>query len=88
MEEHEPAMLLRIDKLELHPLLLKHILEGSNVTGIFDDLPLEQLLVLDTVSDEMPGLRWILRKQRGRYLLTVLSTKHVDKSRKEVKGQP
>ena len=81
--------LVKLEILSLHPKLLEAIQSGSNVTGIYRELPLEDILVLDQMSTEHPGLRWVLRRQRrDRYLLTVLQTKHIDGTREEIKGQP
>lgn len=80
--------LTKLEILELAPEMLKAIQDGSNVTGIYRELPLEDILVLDQMSSEHPGLRWVLRRQRDRYLLTVLQTKHLDGTREEIKGQP
>ena len=57
----------------------------------YSELPLEELLVIDELSRSLyPGLRFNLRKQRGPggYILTMLPTKHLTKSRDEVKGEP
>jgi hypothetical protein len=85
MERQKP-ILLKLEELSLHPLLLDAIQKGTNVTGIYDELPLEELLALDDLRHEYPGLRWILRKQRGRYLLTVLKGRKLDLE--HVKGEP
>lgn len=80
--------LLKLEILELHPKLLDAIQNGSNVTGYYQDLPVEDLLLLDQMSSQYPGLRWVLRKQRQQYLLTVLQTKQLEKTREQVKGEP
>jgi hypothetical protein len=69
----ERPLLLRLENLELHALLLKAIEEGVSVKAVYDELPLEQILVLDMLTDERPSLRFMLRKERGRYSLTILS---------------
>ena len=86
MIDHETAILLRLEKFDLHPWLQKAIEERANVTAQFDSLPLEEMIVLDNLSEgDYPGLRWFLRKQRGRYLLSLLYPRHLDKRR--VKGE-
>ena len=81
------ARLLHLEVLELHPRLLKAIQEGNNVSAVYNELPLEELLVLDSMLDKYPGLRWVLRKQRdNHYVLTVLRGHHLEKP--EVKGEP
>lgn len=62
---------------------------GRPLSFRYGELPLEELLILDELSNEYPGLRFNLRKQRGRgtgYLLTILPGK--DMEREEVKGEP
>ena len=87
--QRQRAKLTKLYKLELEPIVIQHILSGNHVTGEYDSLPLEQLLVLDEMAQKLPGLRFVLRKQRGdKYLLTVLQTEHLDKTREEIKGEP
>lgn len=82
MIEHKPAILLKMEQFYLHPWLERALREKTNVTAIYDSLPLEELVMLDTVSDsEFPGLRWLLRRQRGRYLLTLMHPRHLDKGK-------
>jgi len=84
--EREKPILLKLEILDLDPRLLKAIQSGNNVSAVYDDIPIEELLVLDSVAEQYPGLRWVLRKQRGRYILTVLSGHHLTKPK--VKGEP
>ena len=89
MEKKGKAYLLKLEKFDLHPWLKRALAEGTNVTAIYDGLPLEELLMLDDLSNnELPGLRWVLRRQRGRYLLTILHPKHLEMTRDELKGEP
>jgi hypothetical protein len=89
MIEHKPAMLLKMEQFNLHPWIKRALQERTNVTAIYDSLPLEEMIMLDTLSDgELPGLRWVLRRQRGRYLLTLMHPKHLDKGAGEVQGEP
>jgi len=61
--------------------------KGIPLSFTYTELPLEELMVCDEMSQVYPGLRWNLRKQRGsRYLLTILPSKHVEDE--EVKGEP
>ena len=88
MIEHKPAILLKMEKFYLHPWLERALREKVNVTAIYDSLPLEELVMLDTLSDnDFPGLRWLLRRERGRYLLTLLYPRHSDKSAVKVRGE-
>jgi hypothetical protein len=80
--------LIKFDILTLDPRMLEAIQSGSNVTGIYSEFPLEDLLFLDEMTKELPGLRFVLRKQRDKYLLTVLQTKHLDQTREDVRGEP
>lgn len=84
--EREKPILLKLEILDLDPRLLKAIQEGHNVSAYYDDLPLEELLVLDTMTGKYPGLRWVLRRQRNRYILTILRGHHLEKP--QVKGEP
>lgn len=64
---------------------------GIPLSFRYVELPLEELLTIDELSKSLyPGLRFNLRKQRGhgRYILTLLPTKDVEKDFGEVKGQP
>jgi len=89
MIEHKPAILLKMVQFNLHPWLQKALELRTNVTAIYDSLPLEELVMLDTLTDsEFPGLRWVLRRQRGRYLLTIMHPKHLNKGPGEVRGEP
>ena len=73
LARREHPLLLRLESLELDTLLLKAIEEGASVKAIYDELPLEQVLVLDMLTGERPTLTFVLRKERGRYSLTILS---------------
>jgi len=56
------------------PEWLKYIRRHQNVTFRYTEFPLEELLVLNELSGQYPGLRWNLRKQRGDiFLLTILT---------------
>ena len=60
---------------------------GIPLTFPYDELPIEELMVCDEMSRVYPGLRFNLRKQRGRhYILTILPSKHIEFE--EVKGEP
>lgn len=62
---------------------------GIPLSFTYDELPFEELLVLDELNRTYPGLRFNLRKQRGRgkpYLLTILPSRHLEDE--EVKGEP
>lgn len=87
MQEHRPAILLRLNKFNLHPWLRTALEERTNVTAMYDSLPLEEMVMLDALSEgEYPGLRWLLRRQRGQYRLTLLFPTHVNKGRNQVTG--
>lgn len=63
------------------------VVEGRNMTLRYTQLPVEEILVLDEMAAQYPGLRFNLRKQRAnRYLLTILSVRHP--SSEEAKGEP
>lgn len=72
LANREHPILLRLEKLELDAPLLKAIEEGVSIKAIYDELPLEHILILDVLTDEHPKLRFLLRKERGRYSLTIL----------------
>ncbi len=87
IKEHERAFLIKVEKFDLSPWLRKALDESANVTAVYDGLPLEELLMLDNLSDTTyPGLRWNLRRQRGRYLLTLLHPHNIMGN--HVKGEP
>ena len=61
--------------------------KGIPLSFRLEELPLEELLVLDELSGQYPGLRFNLRKQRGaHYILTILPSKHIEED--TVKGEP
>ena len=72
MADRESPITLRLEHLEVDAPLVKAIEEGANIKLIYDQLPLEQILMLDILTDENPKLRFVLRKERGRYSLTIL----------------
>ena len=89
MREHEPAILLRLNKFNLHPWIRRALDEETNVTAIYNDLPLEEMVILDALSEsKYPGLRWVLRRQRGQYMLTLLFPTHLSKGKGQIKGEP
>lgn len=61
---------------------------GIPLSFTYNELPFEELLILDELGGKYPGLRFNLRKQRGRYLLTILPSKYPEKGQDEVKGEP
>ena len=72
LADRESPIILRLEHLEIDAPLVKAIEEGASIKLIYDQLPLEQILMLDILTDENPKLRFLLRKERGRYSLTVL----------------
>ena len=57
------------------------------MTLVYEDLPIDELKVLDELSMEYPGLRFSLFKQRAKYyMLTILPTQHWEEE--QVKGEP
>lgn len=68
------------------PEWFEHINKGQPITFTYGEIPIEELLILDTMTQQFPGLMFNLRKQRGaRYLLTIMPLRHVDKE--VVKGE-
>jgi len=60
---------------------------GIPLTFPYEELPIEELMVCDEMSKVYPGLRFNLRKQRGRrYLLTILPSKNIELE--GVRGEP
>ena len=51
-----------------------------------EELPLEEILALDECAHQYPGLRFNLRKQRGKYLLTILPPRHIGEE--NARGEP
>lgn len=78
-------LLLRLEWLELDAPLLKAIEEGATIKAIYDELPLQQVLLLGVLADEYPGLRWHLRKERDRYTLSILSNMEENNIERRVK---
>jgi hypothetical protein len=76
LANREHPLLLRLERLELDAPLVKAIEEGASIKAIYDELPLEQILMLDILTDENQKLRFVLRKERGRYSLTILGRQH------------
>ena len=76
LANREHPLLLRLERLELDGPLLRAIEEGASIKLIYDQLPLEQILMLDILTDENQKLRFVLRKERGRYSLTILSSQN------------
>jgi len=72
LADRERPLLLRLEHLEIDAPLVKAIEEGASIKLIYDQLPLEQILMLDILTDEQPKLRFLLRKEWGRYSLTIL----------------
>jgi len=74
------------------PEWFDYIDRGIPITFRYVELPVEELMILDEMSrGDYPGLRFNLRKQRGRgqsYLLTILPSRHLERDRTEVKGEP
>lgn len=62
LDDREPPIILRLEHLVLDTPLVKAIEEGASVKAIYDELPLEQILMLDMLTDENPKLRFILRE--------------------------
>ena len=63
------------------------IAKGEPVSFTYSELPVEEMLILDDLALSYPGLRFFLRKQRGRrYLLTVLPVHNPTQER--VSGEP
>ena len=60
LADRERPLLLRLERLELDAPLLKAIEEGARIKAIYDELPLEQILILDVLTDEHPKLRFLL----------------------------
>ena len=61
--------------------------KGIPLSFTYTELPTEELMVCDEMSKIYPGLRFNLRKQRGRrYLLTILPSKHLEDD--QAKGEP
>ena len=61
--------------------------KGIPLSFTYTELPTEELMVCDEMSKTYPGLRFNLRKQRGRrYLLTILPSKHLEDD--QAKGEP
>lgn len=72
---------------ELTDKLLEIVARSGEAVGQYNFLPLDTIIALDEESQFVPGLRWVLRKQRGnKYELRVLRSKHLEKW--EVKGEP
>jgi len=70
-----------------NPDWFEHIDKGIPVSFTYTELPVEELLILNELSEQYPGLRFNLRKQRGRrYLLTLLPTRHINEEK--AKGEP
>ena len=78
----------QIDKRLYDPKWWEQTIDkGIPLSFRFEDLPVEELLILDEFSREYPGLRFNLRKQRGqRFLLTILPSRHLTDN--EAKGEP
>ena len=76
LADRESPIILRLEHLEIDAPLVKAIEEGASIRLIYDQLPLEQILMLDILTDENQKLRFVLRKERGRYSLTILSRQH------------
>ena len=72
LADRESPVILRLERLVVDAPLVKAIEEGASIKAIYDKLPLEQILMLDILTDENPNLRFLLRKERGRYSLTIL----------------
>jgi hypothetical protein len=62
------------------------ISQGLPLSFQYKELPVEELLVLDEYCRRYPGMRFNLRRQRGRYLLTLLPSRHLEDE--EAKGEP
>jgi len=73
LADRESPIILRLEHLEIDAPLVKAIEEGASIKLIYDQLPLEQILMLDILTDENQKLRFVLRKERGRYSLTILA---------------
>ena len=76
LADRESPIILRLEHLEIDAPLVKAIEEGASIRLIYDQLPLEQILMLDILTDENQKLRFVLRKERGRYSLIILSRQH------------
>lgn len=61
---------------------------GIPLSFTYTEIPVEELMACDEMSRTYPGLRFNLRKQRGRrYLLTILPSRHMMEDENEVKGE-
>lgn len=58
---------MRLEHLEIDAPLLKPIEEGPSIKAIYDEIPLEQIVILDVLTDEHAKLGFVLGKERGRY---------------------
>ena len=69
----------------MHHLMLGT--EDRSAVAKIDFLPFTTIETLEEISSEFPGLRWVLRKQRGHnYELRVIRSKHLEEW--EVRGEP
>ena len=69
--------------------MIEIVSRSGEAVGRYNFLPLDTILILDELGEYFPGLRWVLRKQRGfRYELRVLRSKHLEEDETEVKGEP
>ncbi len=88
-EKAEETITVELEEgdIRLTNLLLDAVARRGQAVGRFNFLPLDTLVALDELSEHYPGLRWVLRKQRGdRYELRVISSKHLEMW--SVKGEP
>lgn len=91
MSDKEPEETITVtvdeDARELTDKLLDTVAVHGQAMGKYSFLPLDTIVALDELGEEFPGLRWMLRKQRGHsYELRVFQSKHLEAW--EVKGEP
>lgn len=86
-EEKTMSESLHLNEEELTDKFLEIVAKSGQATAKYNFLPWDTIMALEELAPYYPGLRWILRKQRGdRYELRVFSSKHLEEW--VVKGEP